>query len=120
MVVVDRLPEKEPRLDPQPSLLELLCPPSDGDEPVSPELALVASGEERQRLLEGLPEPSFDEWVTELRRRFEADHAAQAEVEARPARRPLSRRERIAGVLVMGVLVVGSALPIVLHALLLR
>ncbi len=116
MVVVDRLPETprepEPGLDSQPSLLELLCPHADGDEPVSPELALVASGDDRRRLLEQLPEPSFEEWVTELRRRFEADQAAAA-----PARRRLSRRERVAGVLVMGCLVLGSAMPIALYTL---
>ena len=112
MGVVELLSE----LAEEPSLLELLygAPSAATDEPVSPELALVAPPEERRRLLEQLPEPSFDEWVFELRRRFEAEQAARA------VRVPLSRRERIAGFCVMTTLVAGSALPTVLHVLVLR
>ena len=112
MAVVELLPE----LVEEPSLLELLygAPSAPTDEPVSPELALVAPPEERRRLLEQLPEPSFDEWVVELRRRFEAEQAVRA------VRVPLSRRERIAGFVVMACLVAGSALPTVLHVLVLR
>jgi hypothetical protein len=112
MAVTELLPD----LAEEPSLLELLYGglPAEDDEPVSPELALVAPPEERRRLLEQLPEPSFDEWVVQLRRRFEAEQALRSA----PPR--LSRRERIAGVLVMTCLVAGSAVPIALQLLVLR
>ena len=84
-----------PELAQEPSLLELLCGgiAAETGEPMSPERALVAPPEERRRLLELLPEPSFDEWIAQLRRRFEAEQ------EATPAPVRLSRRERIAGFL---------------------
>ena len=107
----------EPRseLGEEPSLRELLCGvvAAETDEPVSPELALVAPPEERRRLLEQLPEPSFDQWIVQLRRSFEAGAPHAAPV-------PLSRRERVAGFLVMTGFIVGSALPIALQLLVLR
>lgn len=114
MAISELLPEL-PR-EPEPSILQLLCGVSaaDTDEPMSPELALVAPPEERQRLLEQLPEPSYDEWLVQLRRRFEEEQ----EVPVTPV--GLSRRERFAGFLVMTGMVLGSALPIALHVLVLR
>ncbi len=86
-----------------------------GPEPVSPELVLVSPPEERQRLLDELPELDFDEWVVRLRRAFD-EHAAE---EAAAAAR-VSRRRRLVGVAVALVGAANAVLPLALMLTLAR